>query len=195
MKKVDYLQHLPWDSEEEFKQDLERLLIETVFRRHASHMVDDVGHRQAIEQFFVGDEIDGVKVQHHVPFERLDAIDDQMELIHVGNAAQMLDEIEAAATNALLVQFLDRLLVKTFVDVGDPTIGAAALGNGIDNRIVVDAMATGIHEHGTRQTKDGLQLLELVEASVRRGIGTIRRERVLGSRSEDVAMRIGGVLR
>ena len=61
MKKVDYLKHLPWDSEEEFKKDLERVWNEM--------------KQQGLEKKILTQREDGAIVGQGHPDKWFDAVD------------------------------------------------------------------------------------------------------------------------
>jgi hypothetical protein len=110
-------------------------------------------------------------------------------------AAQVLHEVEATATDALAVQRLNCFFIEGLVDVGNAAIRTTALRDGINDGVVVNTMAAGIHKHGAAQPQDALQAFEIVQTSIGWRVAAISGVRVLVARSKDVAMRIGGILR
>src|SRR6266403_98405 len=88
----------------EIEQQLNRALPEAVGRLDASHVVDDEGHVDSAQKIGLRHDVLGVEMQHDVPSHRLDAGDQAMEDAEVGDAAQVLDEVEADAANAALVE-------------------------------------------------------------------------------------------
>ena len=82
----------------------ERRLVEAAADRDARHVVDDVRHREAVEHLGVIDEVGGVDVQHEVPAELGDALHHRPEALGLGRPAEMLDEVEAGAPHAGVVQ-------------------------------------------------------------------------------------------
>ena len=167
-------------------------LIEPCLGRHAPHVVDNKGHGQLVQKVVELDQIGRVKMQVDMPPERLNALQDAMKLVHVRHAAQVLHEVEAHSPKALLVKLREIMLGKGVVRVRDTTILATALGNGVDNDRVIHTMATRVHEHGTFQAQDRLQLLETRQRRVRRRIGSIGCVRISVTRAKYMAVRITG---
>ena len=94
----------------DIQQDLERLLVETVLRRHAPHVVDDERHRQRAEHVVELEQIGRIEVQHHVPIELGRAGDEPLKLVEIGRAAEMLHEVEANAADSARVQVREILV-------------------------------------------------------------------------------------
>ena len=83
-----------------------------------------------------------------MPAQGRDHRDDAMEHGHVGHAAEMAHEIEAAAAKAAVVQFAQAALGDAVVDIGDGAKGSVAHGDGVQRHPVVGAMHAGIDDDG-----------------------------------------------
>ena len=78
----------------------------------------------------------------------LDAVDDAVEHGHVGRAAEMLDEIEAHAAHAAVVQLVVIGVGEAVVDDGDAAIALRIGRDAVEHRRVVGAVAARLHDHG-----------------------------------------------
>ena len=137
----------------------------------------------------------GVEVQHDVPSERLDPIDDPPELVELGGTTEMFDEVEPRAPHPDVVQRRDVGIGERLIDHRHARISAGAALECVDHRRVVGAMARRLDEHRSVQREAFLQPRELFDARVRRGVRAIGREREAVGRAEDVAVRVGGAIR
>src|SRR3954452_2010711 len=144
----------------QLQQLLKRRLVEPGLGRYTTHVIDDERHGQAAQEVVVSNQVDCVKVQIDVPTEWFDACNDTMEFIHVGHATQVFYEVEAHAAKACRVQIFEHPFGERIVGVGYASIATLALGNGVDNGCVVDAMTACIDENRSFETQNGLQLLE-----------------------------------
>src|SRR5262245_30309829 len=116
-------------------------------RLHRTHVIDDVARRQRGE--------DGRKFGHRtwleidvdMPAELGDPMHDALELVHVADAAKPLQEGEAAAADAALVERLELLVGHLVFDVGNAFVGAFALRDGVGHDAVVGAVHRGIDDH------------------------------------------------
>ena len=167
-----------------------RLLIEARRGVDTSHVVDDVWHRQPIEQIGVGNQILGVEVQHDVPAERGDAPDDPPEDVEVRCPAEVGDEVEPGATHAGVVERADLRVGERIVDHRHAGEAPAATADGVEHRRVVGAVTARLDEHRAAEPEALLQLDELLESSVGRRVRTVDGEREPGGGSEDVAVRV-----
>ena len=156
-------------------------------------MIDDERYRQTQQQILEFHHVGGVEMQHYVPVQVLDAIQDAVKFIHVRHAAQVAYEVEAYTANATRVQVLEILVAEEIVDVGHAAVFAVALGDGIDNDGIVRAVATGVDQHGALQPQGLLQFLEAFQRRIRRCIGAVGRVRILVAGTEDMAMGVAGI--
>ena len=78
----------------------------------------------------------------------------------------MSDEVETAAAAPAFMQHFDIGFGEIIIDVGNTAIGTTALGDSVEDRVVVDAVTAGIDQYGTGQTEYALQFLEIVEAGM-----------------------------
>src|SRR3954462_14793320 len=140
----------------QLQQLLKRRLIEAGLGRYTTHVIDDEWHGQAAQELVVSNQIGCVEVQVDVPTERFDACNDPMEFIHVGHATQVFYEVEAHAAKSCRVQIFEHPFAERIVGVGYASIAALALGDGVDNDCVVDAVTACIDENRSFQTQDGL---------------------------------------
>src|SRR6185437_4643676 len=81
-------------------------------------------------------------------------------------------------------------LREGIVSIGDAAVTAAALCNRVHDHRVVYAVAARVHQHGTLEPEDLLQLLEARQWRIRRRIRPVRRVRITVTRTEYVAVRI-----
>ena len=114
-----------------FEQQLKRPLLETLGGLDAAHVVDDEGHVDSCEQLLLRHDVLGIEMQHDVPAQRLDSRQQPVEHVEVRHAAQVLDEIEAYAANAAVVQALQFPVGYRIVNAGHAAIGAVTGGDGI----------------------------------------------------------------
>ena len=135
-------------------------------------------------------EVLGVEVQHDVPAERHDPMDDPPELAELGRATEVGDEVEPCATHAGVVQLGDVGVGERLVDHRHARVATLPAMQGVDHRRVVGAVAAGLHEHGPRQPEPLLQAFEVVDAGVGRRVRPVGGVRELVARTEDVAMRV-----
>ena len=170
------------------QKQAERLLLQARSRRYAAHMVDDERHRKAIQQGLVLQQVGSIEMQHYMPAQRLDPVYDPVKNRHVGRPAQMLDEIEPHTANPALVKLFQRPVVEGPVHVGHAAIEPAALGDGVKDDRIVDAVATGVDQHRALQPKRRLQFPEPFQGRVGRRVFSTRGVGVNGSRTEDMAM-------
>ena len=85
-------------------------------------------------------------MQHDVPAKRDDPLDDPPELVHVGRAAEVRDEVEACCSDAGVVELADIGLGEGVVDHRYARVAAAAAMEGVDHGRVVCAVAAGLDE-------------------------------------------------
>ena len=101
-----------------FEERMECRLLDSVRRRNTAHVIDHEGERELADHLFFDPlDIDRVHVQHHMPAEWAYALEDAPEHVHVRRATQVLDEIEAHAPHARIVQFLKIAVGETVVGV------------------------------------------------------------------------------
>src|SRR6185295_2079627 len=112
-----------------------------------------------------------------MPSERLNALKDMTEDVHVRHSAQMLDEVEAHAPDAALVQGDVVLLSERPIDDGDPAIPTAARRDGIEHRTVVRAVAARLNDDSPLDTQDLVHRRQAIFGSVRRSVSTTWRVR------------------
>src|SRR5258708_35467372 len=96
-------------------------------------------------------------MQHDMPPHRLDARDQAMEDVEVGDTAQVLDEIEANTANAALVEAPQFTVRHGVVDTGDASIGSLTRGNAVKGHPHVRAMATRVDERAAGHAELGVQ--------------------------------------
>src|SRR5262249_54167384 len=108
------------------------------------------------------------------------------------NAAEMANEIEAAAAETALMQLAKPALRDGVVDIGNRAIGPVALRDGIERNGVVGAVHAGIDDDGALDPELGVRRPKILKRRVRRRVGTIRRVGVFRAGTEDVAMRVAG---
>ena len=129
-------------------------------------------------------------MQIDMPAERRDHRDDAVEDRHVGHAAEMAHEVEAAAAKAAFVQFAKAALGNGIVDIGDGAKGAVAHGDGIQRHAVVGAVHAGIDDDGAADPELLVQRPEIFQRRIGRRIGPSRRVGVFVTGAEDVGMRV-----
>ena len=161
-------------------------------RVDAGHVVDHVGHGHLVEHLRVGRKVLRVEMQHDVPIELGDAIDDAPKLTDLGRATEVRDEIEPRAAHADVVQLTDLGVREALVDHRDSRVAPVAAHYRIDHRGIVRAVTTRLYEHGTRKAESFLQTLKVLDAGIGRGVGPIVGEREPCRGAEDVTMRVTG---
>src|SRR5437879_12793440 len=92
-----------------------------------------------------------------MPSERLNSLDNMAEDIHVRHAAQVLDEIEAHASDPALLQRSIILVGERLIDDGDAAITAAACGDDIEHRSGVRAVTARLTNHPSRDSPSSVQ--------------------------------------
>jgi len=125
-----------------------------------------------------------------VPIQELDALENALELVHVGHAAQVLHKVEAHAAETLLVELFEVALGKGIISVRDTAVLPATLGNRIDNDSVINSVAARVHQHRTLEAKDGLQLLEARKRRIRGCVRAIERVRITVAWTKNMAVRV-----
>ncbi len=135
-------------------------------------------------------DVDGVQVHDEVPSQRLNALDNAAEDIHIRHAAQVFDEIEAHAANPALLQSGVIPVGESFIDDGDAAITAAARGNGIEHRAVVCAVAARLNDYSPLDAENFVQGREALLGSVGRRVGAIGCVGKFRGGTEDVTMRV-----
>ena len=151
------------------------------------------GHGMRSSRSAYDGEVLGVEVQHDVPPERHDPVDDPPEHVELGCAAEMGDEVETCAADTDVVEPTDVGVGERFVDHRHAGVPAGAAFDRVDHRRVVRAVAARLDEHGTRQTEPFLQCFEVVDARVGRGVGPVGGEREAVAGAEDVAVGVARV--
>ena len=131
-------------------------------------------------------------MQIDVPVKRGHHGHDAMEVGHVGYAAEMAHEVEAAAAETAVVQFEKAAFGDGTVDIGHGTEGSVADGDGVQRDAVIDPVNAGIDNHGAPDAELAMQRTKIFERRVRRCIGTARRIGIFVAGAEDVGMRVTG---
>ncbi len=111
-------------------------------------MVDHEGARHAVEQVGVRRQVLGVEVQHDVPPERDDPVDDPPEHVEFGCAAEVGDEIEAGTADTDVVEPTDVDIGEGFVDHRHTRVATGTAFDRVDHRRVVRAVTARLDEHG-----------------------------------------------
>ena len=127
-------------------------------------MVDDVGHRHGIEQAVVVGKVLGVEVQHDVPVELGDTVDQRPEFVEVWCATKVGHEVEAGPAHLVLVEMGKIVVCVGTIDHGDAGVPTIAVPDRVDHGCVVGAMTAGLHEDCSLQTQPCLERLEVVDA-------------------------------
>ena len=110
-------------------------------------MVDDDGGRQGGEEVPKLRQIDGLEIDDDVPAELGDAPGDLHQLVFRGEVDQALDEIEADAADAGVMERL-KLVVRNAAPHGRHAARAPAARNArVDHGAVVGAVAGRLHDH------------------------------------------------
>ena len=138
---------------EQHEERAERRLVEAAADRDAPHVVEDVRHREAGEHLGVIDEIGGIDVQHKVPAEPGDALHHRPEALGLGRPAEMLDEVEASAPDAGVVELAELVVAERLVDHRHAGIATASVAESVEHRRVVGAVAARLHENGVLQAE------------------------------------------
>ena len=105
----------------------------------------------------------------------------------------MLDEVEANAPHSGIMKIGEIIGGVGVVDQRNAGVSALAPSEGIDHGRVVHPVARGLHENRPRQPEPVLVHLELVETGIGWGVGAVGSEGKPISRTEDMAVAVGGV--
>ena len=90
-----------------------------------------------------------------IKFENLkNMVNDMVEDIHVRPAAEMLDEVEADASDSTLVQRRVVCLGEGRIDDRDATVSSAAGRDGVEHRAIVGSMAARLNENRPLDAQD-----------------------------------------
>src|SRR6266699_1449087 len=125
-----------------------------------------------------------------MPSERLNSLDNMAEDIHVRHAAQVLDEIEAHASDPALLQRSIILVGERLIDDGDAAITAAACGDGIEHGTVLGAVTARLNNHASLNSESFVQGRQALLGGVGRRIGAVRGVGKFRRGTEDMAMSV-----
>ena len=167
-------------------------MFEARTRFDAPHMVDDKGERKLAENPGKLGDIHGVQVHDQMPSERLNALENTAKGIHIGHAAQVLDEIEAHAPDPTFLQTSVISLGERLINNGDPAIATAAGGNGIEHRAVVRAMTARLNNHASLNAENFVQGRQALLGGIGGRIGAVGSVRKFRGRTEHMTMCVAG---
>ena len=131
------------------EQCLERLLLNPVGGRDASHVIDHERTRHLVEEIGVLRQVFGIEVQHDVPTVWLDLFNEPPEHIEVGCAAEVFDEVESGAAHTGGVERSNVGIGERLIDHRHACVAPVAAAKRIDHRGIVGAVARRLHEHRT----------------------------------------------
>ncbi|RXH22130.1 hypothetical protein XH99_34615 [Bradyrhizobium nanningense] len=172
------------------EQRCEAGIVKTFRSLHRAHVIDHVGRRQRGEDGREFGNRARLEIDVDMPAELRDAVHDALELVHVTDAAEALEEGETATADAGLVERRQLLLGHLVIDVGNALIGTLALGDGIGDDAIVGAVHGGIHDDAALDTDLLMDAAERLQRRISRVVGTLLRERVTRRRAEDVSVAI-----
>ena len=155
-----------------------------------AHVVDHDRRRQLGEEIPQLGQVDRLEVDHHMPAQLLDASRDLHQLVLGREIDQALDEVEANAANAGLVQCLQLGVADAALDGGHSACSAAAVDQRIDHRPVVCAVAGGLHHDVAGEPKVVAQGVELGLGRIARRVLALRRVREFGAWAKHMAVRV-----
>jgi len=105
---------------------------------------------------------------------------------------EALEEVEADAANAAFMQSCEIGVRDRRIDHGHAARFPFGLGDGVQRRGIVGAVAAGLHDHVAGEAQAIAQGEELVRPGILGKVLGLGAERKLRHRPEDVAVRVDG---
>ena len=180
---------------QELEQVLERRLVEAVRGVDAPHVVDHYRHRRELQLGRHLDDHRGLDVELQVPVERRELAREPHQVRNRGTAAQVLDEVEAHAAEALLVQLLQLRHVGVDRDERDADVAAFLVREEVGDGRIVEAVRRRLHHHAALDAEEHVAVDQHFLGRVGRLVRRFRVKRELRLRAEDVEMRVARSVR
>ena len=153
-------------------------------------MVDDDGRRQGGEKIPELGQVDRLEINDDMPAEPFNAAGDLHQFVLGREVDETLDEIEAHAAHAGLVEPLQFVIGDASPNGRDAPRPAAARQERVDHGAIVGAVAGRLNDDVAGETQMIAQREQFRLAGVAGRVFALGRVRELGPRSEHVAMRV-----
>ncbi len=176
----------------ELEEALEFRTLDRLRHVRPAHVVDNDRCRQLGEEIRKLGQVRRLEIDDDMPVALDDALGDRLEFVHRREVDQPLDEIEAHAAHASLVQALQFGVGHVPPHGRDSTRPAVARKQSVDHRAVVGAMTGRLHDDVAVESEAIAQREQLRLAGVAGGVFAFGRVGELGPRSEHMAMRVDG---
>ena len=130
----------------EFEKAREFRTVDRLRHVRPAHVVDNDGRRQLGEEIRELGQVRRLEIDDDMPVVLDNALGDLFEFVHRREVDQPLDEIEAHAAHARLMQALQFRVGHVAPDGRDSARSALARKQGVDHRAVVGAMTSRLHD-------------------------------------------------
>ena len=176
----------------EFEEAREFRTVDRLRHVRPAHVVDNDGRRQLGEEIRELGQVRRLEIDDDMPIVLDNALGDLFEFVHRREVDETLDEIEAHAAHAGLMQPLQFGVAHVAPDGRDSARSALAREQRVDHRAVVGAMTRRLHDDVAIEAETVAKREQLRLAGVARGVFALGRVRELGPRPKHMAMRVDG---